>query len=101
MQQGELVRVPSWTVGDRMRKALDVAGVSVADMADYLDVSRQTIGRWINNHGPVKVGTLRLWSLRTGVDLGWLETGTATSEGGRSEVRHQGLEPRTRWLTVA
>ncbi|HET6154196.1 MAG TPA: helix-turn-helix domain-containing protein [Marmoricola sp.] len=56
-------------------------------MADYLDVSPQTVTRWTKAKTPVKRQTLMLWALATGVDREWLETGI---------VRQQGLEPRTR-----
>ena len=82
-------RVPEFTQGDRMRLALRDSGTSVQAMADYLDVGRSTVSTWLN--GRIRPGkqTLRLWALHTGVPLEWLETGV---------VRHQGLEPRTRWL---
>lgn len=67
--------VPEWTVGDRMAKALNVGGVGRHEMADYLDVTTETIRRWINGLSPVKKSTLRLWSIYTNVSLEWLETG--------------------------
>lgn len=69
--------VPEWTLGDRMRKALEVSGTPVGEMAEYLDVGRATIGRWIHDKGPVKRTTLLVWAATTGVDPDWLETGTA------------------------
>ena len=33
--------VPEWTRGDRMRKALEYAGVSTQEMADYLEASSE------------------------------------------------------------
>jgi transcriptional regulator with XRE-family HTH domain len=67
--------IPEITLGWRLKMALDYAGVSVGEMADYLDVTRHTIGRWCNDHSPVRRSTLMLWSMRTGVSLEWLETG--------------------------
>lgn len=64
-----------------MRKALDVAGVGVQDMADYLGVSRQSVSKWINGRGLVDRRTTIAWALRTGVPLVWLETGEAPATG--------------------
>lgn len=76
--------VPEWNTGDRMRKALDVAGVGVGEMAEYLGVNRNTVGTWINGRIMPRRSTLVLWALRTGVPLVWLETGEApaTEDGG-------------------
>ena len=82
--------VPEWDTADRMRKALRTAHVGVGEMAEYLGVGPSTVSTWINGKFRPSPQTLRLWSIRTGVPLEWLETGS---------VRHQGLEPRTRWLT--
>lgn len=67
--------VPEFDLADRMRKALRQSGVSVQEMADYLDVVRGTVGNWINGRRPPSKQSLRLWALRTGVDFNWLETG--------------------------
>jgi len=80
--------VPEWTLGDRLRSALRHADLSVADMAADLDVSLATIGRWLNDRGPVKRSILRLWAMTTGVSLEWLETGQApTVESEPEELR--------------
>src|SRR5262249_5559746 len=68
-------RLIKWNRGDRMRKALDVAEISVQDMADYLDVDRSTVSTWLNNRIDPSYTGLRLWSLRTGAPLRWLHHG--------------------------
>jgi transcriptional regulator with XRE-family HTH domain len=60
---------------DYLRKALRAADVSVAEMADYLGVNRNTVGRYINGRGVPDVRTMRLWALRCGVPLEWLQSG--------------------------
>lgn len=65
----------AWTLGDRLGKAMRVAGISAAEMAEYLDVHRNTVSAYINDRQPPKRSVLRLWALRTGVSLDWLETG--------------------------
>lgn len=107
-------RRPFFTLGDRMRKAMQVAGVSNQDMADYLGVSRNTISNLIHDKVPAKRQTIMLWALRTGVALSWLESGTMAEyedmdlldpaylirqeleQAGRLEQYHQGDDERTR-----
>lgn len=64
--------LPSWDVADRMRKALRVSGTGVQDMADHLQVARNTVSTWINGRIEPSAQTLRLWALRTGVPFTWL-----------------------------
>jgi transcriptional regulator with XRE-family HTH domain len=92
---GDDYMVPEWTLGDRMRKALEVSGTPVQEIAEYLDVSRVTVGRWIHDRTPVKRHVLLVWAATTGVDPDWLETGTASPEAGRSvyAIRDSNPEP--------
>ncbi len=65
--------VPEWTLGWRLNRALSHAGISAADMAADLGVSRATVSRWINDHGaPPRVGYVKLWAMRCGVSLEWV-----------------------------
>lgn len=88
-QAGGSFTVPEFHLGDRLSKALDVAGVSVQEMAEYLGVSRNTVSNYIHMRTPVSLGTLRLWAFRTGVRLEWLITGNGDGpepdEGGGPE----------------
>ncbi len=68
-------RFTTWTLADRMRKSLDVAGVEVQEMAEYLEVTRGTIGNWINGRNKPQAHVLKLWAMRTGAPLEWLKTG--------------------------
>ena len=78
-------RVPVFDRADRMRKSLREADINVQEMASYLEVNPQTVGRWINGHVAPSKQTMRLWALRTGVPLVWLETGQAPGEPGPDE----------------
>ncbi len=69
--------IPELSLGRRMRLALDHAGMTSIDMADYLEVHKGTLSRWLNDQSPVRRSMLRLWAFRTGVSLHWLETGMA------------------------
>lgn len=75
-----------WTfnMADRLDKALTVAGVSHAEMAEALDVSRNTIGNYVSGRTKPSKLQLREWSMRTGAPLKWIETG---------EVGLAGFEP--------
>lgn len=67
--------VPMWTIGDRLGKALAHADLAVGEMADYLGVSRNTVGNYINDRRKIPRPTLMLWAMRTGVPLEWLTDG--------------------------
>ena len=67
-------QTPAWDLADRMRKALRHSRVGVQEMADYLGVSRASVGTWINGHNRPSKPALRLWALRCGVSYEWLVT---------------------------
>jgi len=48
------------------------AGMGVAEMADYLGVTRGTVGNWTGGRIVPNTQSLRLWALRTGVPYEWL-----------------------------
>lgn len=73
--------VPEFHLGDRLEKALAVAGVSHQAMAEYLGCSRNTVGNYVALRSPVSIGTLRLWALKTGVPLEWLQNGADSTTG--------------------
>jgi len=69
-------RTPVWTIADRMGKARREAGLSTAEMADLLGVSRQTVGNWEAGRVKPSKATLLAWSTYTDVALGWILTGS-------------------------
>ena len=90
--------VPEWRVGDRLRRSLDHAGLGVQEMAEYFDVSRNTIGNYLAERTKVDRRTLMLWALRTGVPVEWLETGIApTGDDGGDGV---GADDETRTRNI-
>jgi hypothetical protein len=74
------------TVGIRLELARRAAGYTQQQLADLMEVGVSTI-------------KLLAWAMATGAHYQWLETGNAPTDDGEggSVVRHQGLEPRTRW----
>ena len=70
-----VVAIPEWDLADRLAKALRVANMSVQEMADYLDVHRNTVSAWINGRTPPSTQSIRLWAIRTNVPYEWLIEG--------------------------
>lgn len=90
-------RVPAFDLADRLRKSLRVADVSVNDMADYLEVSRNTVGRWINGHAAPSGPVVRAWAMRTGVPYAWLRYGIDPNGGPGGRPRQDSnLQPTGR-----
>lgn len=67
-------------LADRMQKALDLAGVSVQEMADLLEVHRNSVGGWLNRRNKPSPATLRVWAMETGVPYEWLRAGNWPEE---------------------
>lgn len=78
----QMTITPTWTLGDRLRKARDVAGITSQDMADRLGVSRNTITNYENDHTSPSVLAVRAYASETGVDIEWLY-GTTTDARSR------------------
>jgi len=76
-----------FTKGDRMKRAMKTAGLSVFDLAVFLDVRRETISTWINDKVTPSKQTMRLWAQATEVPLEWLETGELESRLRESNSR--------------
>lgn len=74
--------VPQWTMGDRLGKSLDYAKLTVGEMADYLGISRNTVGNYIAGRTRVPKPTLTLWAMRTGVPKEWIESGESPFDTG-------------------
>lgn len=68
-----------WDLADRLGKSLRVADMSAQDMADYLEVHRNTVGSWINGRTAPNGAILRLWAMRTGAPYRWLRYGEKPS----------------------
>ena len=84
------LHIPEWDLADRLRKSLRDADVQVQQMADRFEVSRNTIGNWINGRSEPSASDLRVWAQETGVPLEWLRWGVDPHPDTPSE---QGLSP--------
>lgn len=67
--------VPDFTLGDRLRKARNHAGLTVAALAERSGVSEKTINNYEAERVSPRRPSLIAWALATGVSLKWLETG--------------------------
>ena len=65
---------------DRIRRAMRVSGIGVMELAEALQVSRNSIGNWINGHNEPRRRDLMAIALRTGFPYQWLETGTVPGD---------------------
>ena len=62
-------------LADRLRKSLRLSGMSVAEMADLIQVHRNTVSGWLAGRARPSQLTLRFWATTTGVPLPWLLEG--------------------------
>lgn len=67
--------IPPETLGWRLRRALDFAGIGVEELADELEVSRKTVGNWAHDRNRPSPTTLKVIALRLGVPHEWLKDG--------------------------
>lgn len=67
--------LPTWTIGDRMRKAREEAGISAKQMATRLDMHRNTISGYEHDRIEPKRPVLLVWARLTDVPVEWLTTG--------------------------
>lgn len=72
--------VPTWTLGDRLRKAREFRGWKQSDMADYLETSVNTVTGYEKDRVKPKRVVINAWADACGVRRHWLHTGQ-TEEG--------------------
>jgi transcriptional regulator with XRE-family HTH domain len=64
--------VPAWTLGDRMRKAREHAGLKQSELAGEIGVGRSTIVTYETGRSQPSRPVLLSWALRCGVPYEWL-----------------------------
>ena len=74
-------KVPTFTVGDRLKKARELAGYEQGDFAELIGVSKSTVSNHERDITRPKVIVLRAWAMATGVPMEWLETGKEPPAG--------------------
>jgi transcriptional regulator with XRE-family HTH domain len=96
-------KIPTWTLGDRLRKAREELGMSQQQLADALGVDRKSISSWeVGRHQP-RYRDVSAIAGATGVDLEWLAgdryrrlAAVATHDGVRGDTARY-----SRWETRA
>lgn len=86
--------IPTWTLGDRLAKARETAGIGVQQMARLLDISRNTVTNWEHGRADPTRSAVMAYSTITNVPMWWLE-GQAPCDGGDAQV----ASPSTKWET--
>ena len=71
--------VPEFTLGDRLRKAREVSGMEMQDLAALIDIHRQSVARYEQGIAVPKQHVLLSWSMVTGIDLQWIVSGVPRS----------------------
>ena len=95
--------IPVPNARQRLVLAREYIGLNQGEPAQALGVGTSTVQRAESGKTTLRRTTFMAWALATGVDPHWLETGEAPSPDGdgASTVRHQRLEPRTRWFEAS
>jgi transcriptional regulator with XRE-family HTH domain len=63
---------PRWTLGDRLRKAREIAGLTQTEMAEQIGIARNSVGRYESGDYEPSRPVLIAWAFRTGVSLSWI-----------------------------
>lgn len=79
------VNIPQWTVGDRLRKARETAGIGVEEIAARLGRNRNSVTRYERSR-TVDINLVRSYSALTGTPLEWLLTGHGPDDPDSREV---------------
>lgn len=79
---------PTFTIGDRLRKARETAQLDQNEMAALLKergfkAGRSAVGNWENEHSQPRrfMDLIDAWAEITGVDSAWLLTGVSPGQG--------------------
>lgn len=78
---------PEFDLSDRIRKAMRHAGYDYRGLADRIEVSKSSIGNWVNGATTPRRRDLRLLAEACNVDLEWLMFGYDGGDGVNSGTR--------------
>ena len=99
--QPNAATVPTFVVGDYLRKAREWADLGQEELARDLGISRQTVTNYERGHVTPRRAVVMAWAMRTGVPVEWITSLGAENPrqdgpgGGASVVRPEGFEPPT------
>lgn len=91
---------PHWTLGDRLRKAREHAGMEQGELASRIGISRNTVGNYELGRGvrPPKLIVLRAWAHECGVPFDWLVEDSPFASRG-VEVENPDNKQESRFVT--
>lgn len=90
---------PRWTLGDRMRKAREVRGIGVGEMAGIMMRNRNTINNYESDkHRPPRL-VLDRWAEVTGIPLEQI-LGDANPFDWRTPPTRPRRRPTSAWVTA-
>jgi transcriptional regulator with XRE-family HTH domain len=64
--------IPTWTRGDKLRKARETAGLNQQQLADAIGISRRSVSTY-ESAGTSNRPVLRSWAAECNVPVRWLE----------------------------
>jgi transcriptional regulator with XRE-family HTH domain len=73
--QSRAIGIPTWTLGDRLRKARTLAGFQREYFARIFSCDAKTVGNYENDKTRAPKLVVREYALRCGVPMHWLLTG--------------------------
>lgn len=76
-----LVRIPQWTVGDRLRKARETSSIGVEEMAGKINRTRNSVSRY-ERARTVDINVVRSYAALTDTPIEWLLTGFGPENDG-------------------
>ena len=64
--------VPQWTLGDRLRKAREHAGLKQAELAQMIGIARSSVVSYESDRTVPSRPVVLSWSMATGVPTEWV-----------------------------
>jgi DNA-binding XRE family transcriptional regulator len=87
---------PVWTLGDRLRKARETAGLNQSELADEIGIGRTSVVNYESGRKMPSRPVLLSWALRTSVPYEWLSGEPAFRRVTFSSRPNSTAPPRTR-----
>ena len=78
--------VPQWTLGDRLRKAREIAGLNQDEFSQEIGIARNSVRAYEKGKTAPPRPVMIAWAFRTGVALDWLAKGEPPDEGGTNRT---------------
>ncbi len=96
MSKQATLRIPEFTLGERLRKCREDAGQGVSELAASLNVTRQTVRNWEANRIEPRLSVLRFYAEIANAPVAWLVENPRSSILVTSNRRRNGQRPSKR-----